>query len=179
MKRAELEHLIRAAGAVSGSRRLIVIGSQSILAQYPTGAPARAVLSREADFFPLDAPDSSDVISVVLGELSPFDATFGYYADGVGDETARLPAGWRDRLVTIDNPNTNGYVGLCLEVHDLLISKYFAGRDKDHEFCGAVVGAGLVDHDRLMQRLADTDMDDEIRQRVVGRIAADFESRQD
>ncbi|MEO8459430.1 MAG: hypothetical protein ABI451_02775 [Dokdonella sp.] len=48
MKREQLEHLIRAAGAVTGSRRLIVIGSQAILAQHPHDAPSRAILSREA-----------------------------------------------------------------------------------------------------------------------------------
>lgn len=132
----------------------------------------------EADLLPIDAPEKADLLTGSLGELSPFHDTFGYFGDGVSLQTARLPVGWYDRLVTIDSPNTNGYVGLCLEVHDLLISKYFAGRDKDHEFCSAVVEAGLVDHDRLMQRLADTEMDGDTRQRVTDRIAADFAARQ-
>lgn len=52
-------------------------------------------------------------------------------------------------MIAIDNANTNGYVGLCLEVHDLLISKYFAGREKDYEFCAAVVVADLADQEQL------------------------------
>jgi hypothetical protein len=29
-----------------------------------------------------------------LGDGSPFHAAFGYYAHGVGPETAKAPAGW-------------------------------------------------------------------------------------
>lgn len=174
MKRAQLEHLIRAAGDVSGSRRLIVVGSQAILGQHPHDAPPRATLSREADLIPIDAPEAADAISGVLGELSAFDESFGYHADGVGLETAVLPDGWQERLVAIDNPNTNGYVGLCLELHDLLLSKYFAGRDKDHEFCKAVVEAGLADRAILLQRLAAMPMSPSDRDRILRRIDGDF-----
>lgn len=174
MKREQLEHLIRAAGSVSGSRRLIVVGSQSILAQHPYDAPPRATLSREADLIPIDVPDATDVISGVLGELSDFDQTFGYHADGVDLSTATLPEGWQTRLVAIDNPNTNGYIGLCLELHDLLLSKYFAGRDKDHEFCLAVVQAHLADRGVLLQRLAAMPIDAAARARIERRIDADF-----
>lgn len=120
MKREQLEHLIRAAGAVTGSRRLIVIGSQAILGEHPFDAPPEALRSREADLIPIDAPDKADVLTGTLGELSAFDEAYGYHADGVDLTTATLPDGWRDRLVPIDNSNTNGYIGLCLEVHDLV-----------------------------------------------------------
>ena len=128
MRREDLEHLIRAAGAISGSRRIVVIGSQAILGQFPYQAPVRATRSVEADLLPIDAPDKTELLTGSLGELSPFHDTYGYFGDGVSLETARLPRHWQDRLIIIDNPNTNGYIGLCLEVHDLLISKYFAGR---------------------------------------------------
>jgi hypothetical protein len=177
MKREQLEHLIRAAGAITGSRRLIVIGSQSILGTFPMGAPERVYLSREADLIPIDAPGKSDVISVVLGQYSPFDQTFGYFGDGVELTTARLPSDWQERLVRIENANTNGYVGLCLEPHDLLVAKYFAGREKDHDYCAAVVAAGLVDRGTLLRRLADTELDDEQRLRIERRISADFDKR--
>lgn len=174
MKRDQLEHLIRAAGAVSGSRRLIVVGSQAILGEHPHDAPAQAIVSREADLIPIDAPDRADAISGVLGELSGFDATFGYHADGVDLQTAVLPEGWRDRLVAIDNPNTNGYIGLCLELHDLLLSKYVAGRDKDRVFCAAVVRAGLADRDVLHQRLSAMELTAADRERIAQSIQVDF-----
>jgi hypothetical protein len=174
VQRAQLEHLIRAAGAVTGSRRLIVIGSQAILGEHPFDAPPEALRSREADLIPIDTPELADLLTGTLGELSAFDAAYGYHADGVDLSTATLPAGWRERLVPIDNPNTNGYVGLCLEVHDLVISKYVAGREKDREFCGAVVRAGFVDREILSSRLARTEIDAERRKHIEALLAADF-----
>lgn len=177
MRREDLEHLIRAAGAISGSRRIVVIGSQAILGQFPYEAPTSATLSMEADLLPLDAPDKADLLTGSIGELSPFHDTFGYYGDGVSLETARLPSGWQDRLIAIDNANTSGYVGLCLEVHDLLISKYFAAREKDYEFCAAVVGARLADREQLLRRLSETDLEPRDRLRIARRIKADFAAR--
>lgn len=174
MKREQLEHLIRAAGDVSGSRRLIVIGSQAILAQHPYDAPPRATLSREADLIPLDAPEMSERITGALGELSHFDQRFGYYADGVSLETAVLPAGWQERLIPIENANTNGIVGLCLEVNDLLISKYVAGREKDREFCTAVAEAGLANASLLRDRLDDMPLEAPTMARIMNWIATDF-----
>ncbi|HJT99071.1 MAG TPA: DUF6036 family nucleotidyltransferase [Rhodanobacteraceae bacterium] len=174
MQRAQLEHLIRAAGAVTGSRRLIVIGSQAILGAHPDDAPPEALRSREADLIPIDAPDTIDVLTGTLGELSAFDEAYGYHADGVDLSTATLPSGWRDRLVPIDNPNTNGYVGLCLEVHDLAVSKYVAGREKDREFCRAVVRAGFVDRETLRDRIESVPLTVEQRMLIDSRIDADF-----
>jgi hypothetical protein len=55
VRREELEHLIRAAGAVTASRRIIVIGSQAILGQFPHNAPPRTTLSMEADLLPMSS----------------------------------------------------------------------------------------------------------------------------
>lgn len=88
--------------------------------------------------------------------------------------TATLPDGWRERLIPIENANTNGYVGLCLEVHDLLLSKYFAGRDKDHEFCAAVAQARLADCSVLRERLVAMAVSAADRERIERRILADF-----
>lgn len=174
MRRDQLEHLIRAAGAVTGSRRIVVIGSQAILGQFPFDAPPTATLSVEADLLPIDCPENWELVTGSLGELSPFHDTFGYFGDGVSLETATLPRGWQERLVPIENVNTNGYVGLCLEVHDLLISKYCAGREKDIEFCSAVVNAGLANYLMLQLRLSETQCDDAVRTRAADRINADF-----
>ena len=174
MQRENSEHLIRAAGAISGSKHIIVIGSQAILGQFPSGAPPRATLSMEADLIPADAPDMSELLTGSLGELSPFHDTFGYYGDRVSFQTATLPQGWRERLIPIDKPNTHGYVGLCLEVHDLLIAKYFTGREKDREFCGAVGAAGLVSQQTLLNRLNATELDSVACERMQRAIVADF-----
>ena len=59
----------------------------------------------EADLYAAKRPDLSELISGSLGWESPFDTTFGYHADGVGPDTATLPAGWNDRLTEIRNAN--------------------------------------------------------------------------
>jgi hypothetical protein len=87
-----------------------------------------------ADVFPKNDPSKSDVIDGAIGEKSLFDETFGYYAHGVGAETAILPEGAYDRLIPVCNENTRSATGWCLEVHDLAISKLVAGREKDLQF---------------------------------------------
>lgn len=177
MRRDQLEHILRAAGAISTSDNILVIGSQSILGQFPDTSPSLALRSMEADVVPLDHPENAILISGSMGEDSPFHETFGYYAEGVGLDTAIVPRGWRDRLFRIDNENTRGVIGYCLEIHDLLISKYIAGRDKDREYCRAVVFAGLADEATLRQRLADTDVDDARRQQAARAIETDHRTR--
>ena len=83
MKRSELEHPIRAAAAVTDQYEIVVVGSQSVLGAFPD-APEVLLQSREADCYPLHRPDLADVIDGAIGELSPFDERFGYYAQGVG-----------------------------------------------------------------------------------------------
>lgn len=48
MTRSELEHLIRAAGSIADDSEIVVIGSQSVLGQFPD-APASLLASAEAD----------------------------------------------------------------------------------------------------------------------------------
>ena len=173
MKRSDLEHIIRAAGRIAQDNELIIIGSQAILGQFPN-APLALVVSAEADVFPRNHPDRADLIDVQIGEGSQFHQEFGYYAQGVDERTALLPRGWRERLVPISNPNTDGIRGLCLEVHDLAISKYIAGREKDLEFTRELARHGLVQKRILLARLAQTQLPPHMtRTLVAARIERD------
>jgi hypothetical protein len=151
--RDQLEHLIRAAADIADDDEIVVIGSQAILGQFPE-APASMRISVEADVFPLNHPERAEIIDGSIGELSPFHETYGYYAQGVGEETAHLPRGWKERLVVIQNANTRGVKGLCLEVHDLLVSKAIAGREKDVAFLNDAARHRLADARVLLSRLA-------------------------
>ena len=173
MRRSDLEHLIRAAGRIAGERELVVIGSQAVLGQFPD-APVALLMSMEVDLYPLVRPELADKVDGAIGEGSVFHQTHGYYAQGVGPETATLPAGWRRRLVRVDNLNTNGYAGLCLEVHDLAISKYVAGREKDREFTRELARQGMTDRKLLLKRLAVTKLDPVVLKLVTNRIKRDF-----
>lgn len=156
MKRAEFEHAIRAAGSILGTNQLMVIGSQALHATVTADLPAAAQRSVEVDIVAFDDPDEqkADLIDGSIGEASIFHATFGYYAQGVSESTAVLPDGWRDRLIRFETPATSGVVAWCLEVHDLWISKAIANRDKDRDFCQALLTESIVDRTVLRSRLA-------------------------
>lgn len=173
MRRADLEHLIRAAAAIAGVDEIVVIGSQSILGQYPD-APRDLRFSMEADLWPKDKPDLADLIDGSIGEGSAFHEAYGYYAQGVGPRTAKLPRGWQTRLVRVDNPNTLPGKGLCLEPHDLALSKYAAGREKDLDFTRAMIEAGMLDKAVLLKRLPKMDIGVTLKRSVKGRIERQF-----
>lgn len=155
MKRAQLEHILRAAAQVIKHEDLLVIGSQSVLGSWDeTRLPPEAVRSIEADVASLDGDEEkSDLIDGALGEGSQFHETFGIYAQGVSLKTAVLPEGWRDRLVKLDNPSTYPGRGLCLEPHDCVLSKMVAGRQKDYDFATALLEAALLDPRTLGERI--------------------------
>ncbi len=173
MQRSDLEHLIRAAGKIAEESELVIIGSQSVLGQYPE-APAVLLRSMEADLYPQSRPELADKVDGAIGEGSQFHRTYGYYAQGVGPHTATLPKGWQLRLVRIENPNTGGVAGLCLEVHDLAISKYVAGREKDLEFTRELARHGMTRKDTLLARAATTKLQPIVAKLVEGRIGRDF-----
>jgi hypothetical protein len=49
-----------------------------------------------------------------------------------------------DRLHGVQNANTNGRVGYCLDTVDLFLSKAAAAREKDRIFCVALLEHGHV-----------------------------------
>ncbi|MGB5079612.1 MAG: DUF6036 family nucleotidyltransferase [Burkholderiales bacterium] len=173
MTRSELEHLIRAAGRIAGEREIVVIGSQAVLGQFPD-APDAFLRSMEADLYPRKNPDLADKVDGAIGEGSRFHEQFGYYAQGVAPDTATLPRGWQRRLVRVANANTGGYAGLCLEVHDLAISKYVAGREKDLEFTRELARRKMTERKILLKRLAATRLGAELARAARGRIERDF-----
>ena len=173
MQRSDLEHLIRAAARIAGEREWVIIGSQAILGQFPD-APMALLMSMEVDLYPLSRPELADKVNGAIGEGSAFHQAYGYYARGVGPETATLPAGWQWRLVRVDNSNTGGCVGLCLEAHDLAISKYVSGREKDREFTRELARHGLTDRKTLLKRFAVTRLDPAASKLARSRIEKDF-----
>ena len=171
MKRSELEHLIRAAAAITDQYEIMVVGSQSILGAVPN-APDALLVSMEADVYPLHQPELADLIDGAIGELSPFQERFGYYAQGVGPETAVLPAGWEARRVKVQNQNTDLKIGWCLEPHDLAASKLAAGRDKDWAFVSTMLRHAIVLPSTLTQRIQTLALSAERRAQLAAWVAA-------
>ncbi|MGV3773013.1 MAG: DUF6036 family nucleotidyltransferase [Verrucomicrobiales bacterium] len=153
MKRADLEHIIRASAAITGAEDIVIIGSQAILGPFPE-APKELLISHKADVFTFRDPHDSLLIDGSIGEGSPFHHTFGYYAHGVGEETAALQTGWKERLVIVRNGNTGGGRGLCLDANDLAVAKLAAGREKDLNFVSQMAQHQLIDSKIVEERSA-------------------------
>jgi hypothetical protein len=164
---SELAHAVRAAAAILDEERVVVIGSQSILAWFD-GPPEETTLSREVDIAALDDPDDrkSHILAGAIGEGSPFDATFGFHVDGVSLSTPVAPAGWLERCKEVSTPAMNGATGLFMEPHDLCVAKLLAGREKDIAFVAALLRAGLVDANTVTERLDATDVSGAARLRA-------------
>jgi hypothetical protein len=134
MRRDQLEHAIRTACQIIGTRDVIVVGSQSILGTFREDQlPTAATMSAEIDILPIASDNDetarlADLIEGVAGELSPFEELHGFSIDGVDLQTSALPAGWRDRLVKVQNANTAApggepqYTGWCLDKEDLCVA---------------------------------------------------------
>ena len=89
-------------------------------------------------------------------------------------ETAILPDGWLGRLIRITSPNTGGATGFCLDVHDLVLSKYAASREKDIAFNQALIRHGCVAKRKLLALLKSMPVDDQMRGIIQDRIKVDF-----
>jgi hypothetical protein len=155
LDREQFDHVLRAAAGVLDEPELLVIGSQAIHAALSGASFEEAERSVEVDLVPLDDSDGgkADLIDGSIGEASLFHETFGVYGQGVGETTAVLPEGWRDRLLRYEEP-VSGVVAWCVEPNDLWVSKAIAGRPKDREFCTALLDLGLVDPNVLRDRVA-------------------------
>ena len=169
MTRDELEHLIRASGDVTDQYEFVIVGSQSILGPIPN-PPAVFTMSAEADIYPLQAPELADKIDGAIGEGSLFHQTYGYYAQGVGPETAVLPNGWIDRVHRVQTAGTNQRVGYCLDPLDLFMSKAAAGRDKDREFCMAMLVHRYVRPAEALALVEAMPMDDAAQRRLKAAV---------
>jgi hypothetical protein len=170
MTRAQLEHILRASAGITGADQFVVVGSQAVLGQFPN-APQELLISAEADVFTFRSHEDADLIDGSIGEGSPFHKTFGYYAHGVGEETAALPTGWKGRLIRVKTPNTGEATGLCLEVHDLAVCKLVAGREKDLTFISSLLQHRLADMGTIRNRLQQTPMDQSLRDVCLARLA--------
>jgi hypothetical protein len=166
MTRQQLEHAIRAAGAIADDPELYVVGSQAILGARPDAHPD-LLRSMEVDIAPKNRPELEELIEGSIGELSPFHQTFGFYVDGVDISAIVLPRGWEVRTVPVDNPNTNGFRGLCLDPADLAVSKLAAGRPKDTAFVRVLLREAIVSAELLRSRIDDIPDLDESRRMVL------------
>jgi hypothetical protein len=173
LKRDELAHLLRAAARIAGDHRMLVVGSQAALASMSEEAlPTRVTMSMEADIVFMDDPEEtkSDAVDGAIGEGSQFHQTFGYYAQGVTKATAVLPDGWEDRALRFVYGDYGDAEALCPEIHDLVVSKLVAGREKDRGYAAALLEGGAVDRQILRERVGRLRVVPGVKRRLLGMI---------
>jgi hypothetical protein len=175
MKKHQLDHVLRAAGRITGEKQFIIIGSQSLHGKHPD-LPDELVHSAEADLIAKGNVARTEWLNAI-GQDSPFHEQFGYYVDPVDEADATLPRGWKGRLVNLPPGDTDGVRGLCLDPHDLAIAKYVARRDKDLAFNRELARRGIVVRERLLGLIDKTPVDIAVRERIKADIARDFRRR--
>lgn len=140
-------HVCRAAVSIANVTELTVFGSASVLPYlYEKGIRSMSVFMGSATLatHELDVTAGDDkldtTIDAIIGELSQFDETFGYYGHGAGIEVALLPSGWKERARRISYKFLNGSVNITVpHPHDTMVAKLAAGREKDHRFAIALL----------------------------------------
>lgn len=164
------------AGFLSDSSTLHFTSDQSGHSQLYTRSVTSGERKRLTDGEFVVSDERSDLVDGTIGEGSPFHDLYGYYAQGVDEKTAVLPRGWKKRLVAVRNENTRGNTGWCLEPHDLVVAKTVAGREKHLLFLREAARSRLVDREKLLERLAGTDLDERLRAQVAARLNRAFEA---
>ncbi len=172
MKKRQLDHVLRAAGKIVGDKEFIIIGSQALHGTCPDIVDAISI-SAEVDLISKNHPEITENLNAI-GVASPFHQEFGYYADPVDRDTAKLPQHWERRLVALTPGDTQGVTGWCLEPHDLAIAKYVAAREKDRVFVKALIGRKLIALDRLLELIELTPVAEETRARMRATVKSDF-----
>jgi len=91
-------------------------------------------------------------------------------APAVYGATAILPKDWMARVHRVQNNNTNGRVGHCLDVLDLFLAKAAAGRDKDREFCMALLEYAYLTPTQALELVPTMPLDDDMQRTLRATI---------
>jgi hypothetical protein len=154
MRLHALKHLTTAAKALGPSRRLVVLGSSSLLAMFPElgemEGPVQTTL--DADILPEPVDEGiARMLAEAVGPASFFSQQHGYHADVLHpDIVEALPPGWEGRLVALED--VSGV--FCLDPHDAAAMKTVAGRGKDVALVRHLLQTGKIQAGVLRERLA-------------------------
>lgn len=155
LRRADVNHVLRAAAAVTRRNRFVVVGTGAVIATTSKPLPAAMMLTNELDLY-ADGADNvdevSDLIDATIGEGSMFHRTFRYYGHGVGERTALMPLDWRSRAKDYRGAGDEILV-ICPDAHDIAVSKLCAWREKDRDWLRSALQTGILSVDELQELL--------------------------
>lgn len=172
----DLELAVRALATHFRTDTIVIIGSQSVLLEWPD-APVLMRTSGEIDAYPAnwstwehDHPgeEASEEINALFGWGSLFHEAHGFYIDGVDARTATLPPGWRERVIRLAIKMVDITVtAIAPSPEDLAVSKLARLEEKDRAYIEERHLFRPLKIDVIKERLAQTEMPDEIRRRAL------------
>lgn len=160
--REDLQRAVRAVAATFKSDAVVIVGSQSVLVGWPQ-APSLMRTSGEIDAYPTNARrwerenhpfEASELVNALFGAGSDFEEAHGFFIDGVDDETAKLPPGWKSRAVFLDiehDGRTLTAIAPCTE--DMVVAKLQRLVEKDRSYIAAHHAARPLDTASVLNRL--------------------------
>ena len=87
---------------------------------------------------------------------------YKFYVHSFPIKDVVLPDGWESRVIkVVDDIGLQGFVGWCVEPHDLAANKLAAFRDKDRDFVRTLLIEDLIDAEILEDRLRVLQIDPE------------------
>jgi hypothetical protein len=150
LRRADIDHILRAAAALSDHGRFVLVGTGAVILT-ARHMPVSMMMTQEIDIYAdgiADPDPISDLIDASIGRDSQFHRTFSYYCDGVSPGTAIMPEGWRDRATEYVTPDGQ-VTAICPGANDIAVAKLCAWREKDRDWLREAIGAGIVDRPRI------------------------------
>jgi hypothetical protein len=155
-----LKQLVDIVKAMTRPKRIIVLGSSSLLAGAPDlgekGRPLELSLDVDLLVEPCDARQAG-VLHEAIGEGSLFHREYGVYADFMRPGIVEtFPAGWQKRCVLLDGDRAVR----CLSPIDLAIIKLQLGREKDVDLLRALLKAGIISIGALQKAYLATPMNE-------------------
>ena len=171
MNRRDVERLLIEARRILQHREYVILGSLSVLGA--TDSPPETMTgSIDVDFYPHGDPDRAGEVHALLGQGSPFEREYGYYADPVSPMLPTLPDRWEERLVPVEFPA--GVTALFLDANDAAVSKYVRGEARDKRWIRAGLANGILSLAVIEYRLReDTVTEPGERERAKTAIADD------
>jgi hypothetical protein len=152
MRVRSLNHLLEELRAWDAKRKIVVLGSSSLLTFHPElGEPGGPLdLTYDADFL-LEDVNKEIALSLgqALGENKAFHLEFGYHADILHPSIVEtLPPGWEGRLVAV-----RGFDNVfALQPLDLAAVKIVVGREKDLVLVRRLLELGKISFEDLNHR---------------------------
>ncbi|MFA7342798.1 MAG: DUF6036 family nucleotidyltransferase [Terrimicrobiaceae bacterium] len=161
---------MESARALGESRKVIVLGSSSVLASFPE-IGEQGLLDNTYDGDLLLDPISNEIASYLtesLGQGSLFRTQKGYHADILHPSIVEsLPPGWEDRLVRME-----GFENVfALDPYDLATVKLVVGREKDVALVRGLIGLGKISLEKLRERLHAMPLGEKEMFRAGGKLA--------